>query len=404
MSGSRTAEGCCVPQYGQKRAPSSSVRSHEAQFMGGHSIITCGSKSGQRPRRSPQAYLCYAAIVRTSSFSFVVLLAIALATSAVGCPCVRGTVNASESLRWWAFSNFGAQAMCPEMLKRGVPLKLSAMGQSSVGRFFPQTCSAQIQNESKTIVLLMGGTGYAYVPVAKRVGFFAGLQMEFAPDFRMEEDSLYVWGRFRRMLSAPNLQLIGVENSLVSLATMTPIGDLATTLGQSLVQSEIARGFTVIHQDDGDEFSTGIIMPPQHPPRPFKPGKGNVSLESDTVEVHSASRAYLGPFHVTSSGSALYLKVRNQGTNLFFAVVDRTTGEAWRAPYEKGEQLAAPPGPVFLQGDVPVGETSRALPLKQGSYYLVLENRATSLGSLIPLPIGDTVSYATYGIELGDAP
>jgi hypothetical protein len=53
-----------------------------------------------------------------------------------GCGLFRGSVNASPELRWFLFSNFGAQRMCPEMLKRGAPLKLAANG-NAIGDSFP---------------------------------------------------------------------------------------------------------------------------------------------------------------------------------------------------------------------------------------------------------------------------
>ena len=59
---------------------------------------------------------------------FMSILVLALAFGGAGCPCVRSAVNASPELRWWLFSNYGASKICPEMLKRGVPLKLPQLG------------------------------------------------------------------------------------------------------------------------------------------------------------------------------------------------------------------------------------------------------------------------------------
>ena len=64
----------------------------------------------------------------------------AAALCAASCSIFRGAVNASPDLRWWLFSNFGAQKMCPEMLKRGAPLRLTPNG-NTIGRFFPTTCN-----------------------------------------------------------------------------------------------------------------------------------------------------------------------------------------------------------------------------------------------------------------------
>src|SRR4051812_3348505 len=126
--------------------------------------------------------------------AFLCLLVVALAIGGVGCPCVNSVVNASPELRWWLFSNFGASRMCPEMLKRGVPLKIQALGGASVGRFFPSQCDVKVDDRSQTIVMTTNGTGYATFPFTRRVGFYVGLQVEYRPDFRMESDAIWVWG------------------------------------------------------------------------------------------------------------------------------------------------------------------------------------------------------------------
>jgi len=51
--------------------------------------------------------------------------ALAVALVASGCGWLKGPVNASPSLRWWLFSNFGAGRLCPEMLNRSAPLRLA---------------------------------------------------------------------------------------------------------------------------------------------------------------------------------------------------------------------------------------------------------------------------------------
>src|SRR3954462_14003697 len=86
-----------------------------------------------------------------------------------GCGLFCGSVNASPELRWFLFSNFGAQRMCPEMLKRGAPLKLAANG-NAIGRFFPERCSTQVNDGPQTVTLAFSGTGFAWTPLAGRVG------------------------------------------------------------------------------------------------------------------------------------------------------------------------------------------------------------------------------------------
>ena len=340
---------------------------------------------------------------KPTSFSFLFVVALSLAFSAVGCPCLRGAVNSSDGLRWWLFSNFGASRVCPEMQKRGLPLKLAALGPNSVGRFFPQQCSTQVDDAQRTMAVTVSGTGYAMLPVTRRVGFYAAISVEYRPDFRMEEDATYVWGRFSRLLAPPDLRILGVENQLVNLATQTPLGDVGTLIGQGVVTGELARGFTVVHQDNGDDFALGTINPPDKPARPFSPGKNRVMLATDVAEIHSASREYLGPFAVDSGGAALYVKLHVAGAPLDFVVVDKQTGDLWLKPYEAGQPIGPPPAAPLSYGLAPIGDSTRVVPVDPGLYYVVVENRAPAgiapLG--LPMPF-EPIGYATYAVELGD--
>src|SRR5882762_5964240 len=106
-----------------------------------------------------------------TSFAFLVLVVVTLAVTGVGCPCVRNAVNADAGLRWWLFSNFGASQVCPEMLKRGVPLKVALVGPNSVGRFFPQQCVVHVNDQERSMVVDVTGSGYVVLPFTRRVGF-----------------------------------------------------------------------------------------------------------------------------------------------------------------------------------------------------------------------------------------
>ena len=337
--------------------------------------------------------------------AFMVVLVLALAFVGAGCPCVRSAVNGSPELRWWLFSNFGASKICPEMLKRGVPLKLPQLGNASVGRFFPSQCYVQVDDARQAIVMSASGTGYATLPVARRVGFYVGMTVEYVPDFRLESDSTYVWGKFSRFVSPPDLRIVGVENPIVNLATRTPAGDVATALGNGLVASEIGRGFTVVRQDDGDDFTLGHLEPPQKPPRQFKSGAGRVVLASDLTQVSTQSRDYLGPFEVANKDAALFFHAKVDGGPLAFTVVERSVGEAWRRAYECAQPMAAPPGQVITQGTLAVGESNLRFPLSQGTYYVVVENQMPApfapLG--VPLPVPEQPTYVSYSLELADA-
>jgi hypothetical protein len=333
-------------------------------------------------------------------------MAIAVACTFAGCPCVNSVINGDPSIRWWLFSNFGANQICPNMLKRGVPLKFAPLGAASVGRFFPDNCRVTVDNASQTMQLYASGTGYVFLPVTRRVGFYAGVAVEYRPDFHLDDDDIYVWGRFNRLLAAPDLRLLGVENSVVNLATMTPLGDVATVIGQGLMATELGRGFTVVRQSDGDSFALGILNPPDKPPRQFTPGSDHTTLATDLTQVNAASRDYLGPLAVDSSGSALYIKLRVTGAPLNYMVVDKPTGDAWRQPYQAAAPIGPPPVPPLAFGTAPIGDTNRTVPVAQGLYYVVVENLApapVALGMQIPFT-QESIGYASYAIEVGDRP
>jgi hypothetical protein len=293
------------------------------------------------------------------------------------------------------------------MMKRGIPIKLPNFGSSaSIGRFFPQQCQVNVDDANQAVVMSAGGTGYAVLPIARRVGFYAGLSVEYRPDFRMEDDSIYVWGRFRRLMAPPELRLLGVESSMVSLATQTPLGNVANVLGQGILTSEIGRGFTVVRQDDGDDFTLGILNPPEKPKRQFASSEGRTVLATDLTEVRAASRDYLGPFEVAKGGAALYFKYRLTGAPLVYSVVTKAIGDQWRQPYEAAQPIAAPPGPTLASGSLMVGGGAQTIHVNPGSYYIVVENRAVA--PIAPfgvvLPLGEVIAYATYSVELGERP
>ncbi len=340
---------------------------------------------------------------KRSSFAFLCMMVLALAVAGVGCPCFRGAVNANEGLRWWLFSNFGASKVCPEMQKRGMPLKVAALGANSIGRFFPVTCQVQVNDASRTMAVTVTGSGYALLPVTRRVGFYAAVSVEYRPDFRLEEDATYVWGRFNRVLTTPTLRILGVENQLVNLATQTPLGDVGTVIGQGVLTSEIARGFTVVHQDNGDDFALGELHPPQKPPRPFTAGKDHVMLATDVTEIHAASRDYLGPFSVESGGAALFVRLRIAGAPLDYVVVDKGTGDLWRQSYEAGQPIGPAPMAPISYGAAPIGDSQRAIPVNPGLYYIVVENKAPAAALGLPMPF-ESIGYATYAVEVGDRP
>jgi hypothetical protein len=274
------------------------------------------------------------------------------------------------------------------------------MGQASVGRFFPAQCSVTVDDNRKAIVMTANGSGYVLLPFTRRVGFTVSMGVEYLPDFKLDDEGTYVWGKFSRFTLDPNLQIVGVENPVINLASQTPLGSVAGIIGNGLVASEIGKGFTVVRQDDGDDFALGHLDPPAKPARQFKPGKDHFLLASDLTSVSSTAREFLGPFTVEENDVSLFFRANIAGAPLTYTVVDRSVGEAWRRMYETAQPLTPPPGNPIARGPLAVGDAKLAWPVGQGVYYIVLENAAPA--PLLGVVGTDLAAQVSYSVEVGD--
>jgi hypothetical protein len=332
-----------------------------------------------------------------------------LAVAGAGCPCIRDTVNASPGLRWWLFSNFGASKICPELIKKGVGLRLQERA-AAVGRFFPNQCSVDVNEEKETIVVSFSGTGYAFTPLTRRVGFSTVASVEYRPDFYMGEDDMYVWGKVNGIVNGPSFKLGYVENIIANTATsMTPLGTIANLFGNQIVSGELTRGFTVVRNDEtGDDFAMGILMPPQKPHHPFDVSQSEFyTFANESVEVHANQMDFLGPFEVVEAGQTLTLKYSLVGPAVDVLVVDKITGDAWRETYQTGRPLGAPPGPILAGAPLQPGPDVRQnYQLAPGQYYVVIDN-SPFVGTVAPIvfaitPLTDPTAQLTYVAQLAE--
>lgn len=339
------------------------------------------------------------------------LLALVLAFSVAGCPCAQTVTDLSPGLRWWLFSNFGASRICPEMLKRGVALRLADRA-PAIGRFFPVQCSYNVDDARQTVAVHFAGTGYAFMSPAKRVGFSATASVEYRPDFQIAGDDVYVWGRLNRIIQGPDFRLGYVENTLVDVATaMTPLGSVANFFGNQIVSGELTRGFTVLHNSErGDDFALGILMPPQRPHHPFDVSQSErLTYANETVDVQAEQRDYLGPFEVAEPGQSLFMTMSVAGPAVDVMVVEKSIGDGWREAYQTGKPLGAPPGPVVAGGPLQPGiQDLRRFTLPPGMYYVVIDH--TSYAGLVSPPGptlfnplgGGSTARVSYVAQLGE--
>jgi len=327
--------------------------------------------------------------------------------SSSGCGLFRGSVNASPELRWFLFSHFGAERMCPEMLKRGAPLKLSGMG-NVIGRFFPERCTMQINDGPRTITLAFSGTGFAWTPIAGRVGFAVSATLDYRMDFFMGEDATYVWAKPARIVYGPDFRMGAIENKVVDWAAQGPAGYMVSTFGSQIVEGQLSSGFTVVHTDQGDEFAIGLLSPPARPHKFFAAAGGRTVLERDTTEVRVDQMDLIGPLEVPSSDQALFLRFQVTGPAVDALVIRRGAGDLWRSGLQLGAPLAPPPEPPESAFVLQPGQEMRQIvPLPPGQYYIVLDN-SQRMGAVNPpwSPlgiVGGNAAVVAYAAEVGSA-
>lgn len=322
----------------------------------------------------------------------------------LGC---KSFVNASPNLRWWLFSNFGAEQLCPEMLKRGAPLRLTPTG-NTIGRFFPESCKHEINQQAQTVTVYFSGNGFAWTPIAGRVGFSAAASVEYRMDFYLGDEADYIWARTNRILQGPDFQVGSVENRVVNWATKTPVGYLANTFGSQIVSSHLTSGFTVVRTSEGDEFSLGHLTPPQRPQKPFDTSSTErYVFMNETTEVQVNQIDMLGPFEVAKPSQSLFLRLRMTGPPIDVMVYPRGTGDLWRSGLMLGAPLAPPNQPPITGFTLQPGpEIQQRIKLPPGQYYVVLDN-SNAVGQVSPpwnplSSMGASVAIVSYTAELAE--
>lgn len=336
------------------------------------------------------------------------LLASALLFSAAGASTgCASIINRDPNLRWWAFKTYGADRICPEILKASVPLKLSGENSPTIGRYYPASCSTSINEERRVVVVNIGGSGYAYMATAKRVGFTLNVSPEYAFDFYMHEDGNWVWGKLARVAAGPDFRTTNVENKVVDLAAgLTPAGGMANLFGGQVVSGFLSKGFTVVESDEGKEFSLGILPPGKRPFRPIEVDSSDeaYTFSNETADIYSNQQDFLGPFEIADEDQRLSIKGTLAGGAVDFVIVSKQTGDLWRQSYQSGAPVSGPPGPIMGQSMVQAGPFNRKFQLNPGVYYVIVDNSA-STGQASPLfslpnPLFDASVRLTYLAQL----
>lgn len=357
--------------------------------------------------------------IRTAALS---ALSIALSLSFVGASCgqsalgiMPGVVNNPRNLSLRrAILSYGTNQVCGEMLKRGIPLKLRE-DDPVTGRFYATACYAQEMGESSNIFVQFSGFGYAWTNLTKRVAFDASGAIEYETDFLMEEETMYVYFR-QRATSAVTFRTRLIEQSQTSPLAGTPLGAAIPTgegfvnaLGREVLKSELARGFTVLRDDDGTvQFGLGVVERGKRPRAPYKTSSsGRLVLANERTEVHQNQMDFIGPIEVSEKGQALYITAALDGApGADLILVPKLTADAWLQQLTTQVPLTPPPAYPTLDEPIYAGMMwRRTLPLPRGFYYLVVDNSGAA-GKTQPTQYAqdDRAALVSYAIEIGDAP
>ena len=321
-----------------------------------------------------------------------------------------GVVNdpRNKSLRF-DILKFGLDRFCEEMTRRGVALKL-ADDQPVLGRFFADHCTSQVLDDDKrkSFVVQYSGKGFAWTNLSRRVGFKAAGLIEYAPDFQLNDEAMYVYFRPSR-IDATSFETLMIESGMAQ-AGVALSGVNADEIGQSIVKGQLQRGFTVIRYDaDGaTDFGLGYIPKGQRPFQPFEVQHSTkLVLANDRTEVHSGQQDFIGSFQVTEEDQALYLNVTLDGAPAVDAVVvPKGTVDLMLDQYLTTPGPARLTAPPLLEERISAGQPwKRYLRLPKGSYFLIIDN-SPAVGQTSPSAVGgdDRAAKLDYLVQLGEAP
>jgi hypothetical protein len=369
------------------------------------------------PRSRPLLAGVLAAAARLGGASSALALAGLLGVSA-GCSAqtyvslLPGVINDPSNLSLRReILGFGTGEMCREAAKQSVPLRFRN-DDPALGRFFPRQCAVR-ELDNGHLYVHVAGTGYAWSNVTKRVGFGASAGIEYAPDFRFDGSTMYVY--FRPVSTTEqrfDVTLVEQGGGGTALGMLLPGGDpkgFVTQVGESLLTNELGRGFTVIRESGGEtSFGLGLIPPGQRASQAFERSSGGRKvLANEHIEIHQEQRDYTGPFEVPSDGMALFLTMHVEGTSgVDVQIHPRPTGEVWLQSYTTSTPAGPPPTSPLLDESVTAGMMwRRVIRLPKGSYFVVVDHSSTAGPSSPPkLALDDRAASIRLGVEVDAAP
>ncbi len=338
---------------------------------------------------------------------------VGLALSGSGCAsCAQsylgimpGTINdpQNRTLRREILS-YGIGQFCTELVKHNAPLRL-ADDQPVIGRFYPKSCTTKEMPDGNLQVSL-GGDGYAWTNLSKKVSFDMNGTIEYDQDFQMDGSTMYAYFRTKQV-SRSDFKSRVIEQPVAAFVNqLTPIGD---NFGKQLLATELSKGFTVIRDPNGNaDFGLGVIDVGKHPQKPWDVhGSSKLTYENLRTEVHQNQRDFVGPIVIEDSGRALFVTATLDGVDTVdVLLLGKAEGEAslgYYLGYGASGPLAG--NPSFSDIVRAGAQYTKAIPVAKGTYYLVWDNTPTA-GVVAP-PVNlldDRAAVISYVLQIGDAP
>lgn len=316
-----------------------------------------------------------------------------------------GVLNdpANKTLRFDLLT-YGMDRFCEEMLRRGAPLKL-ADGDPVLGRFFADGCSSQVldTSERQSVVLRFSGRGYGYTNLTGRLGFTSTGLVEYAADFQLADESMYIYFRPRSVGQVEFGPLL-IESALAR-ASVGVSGVSPEEVGKDIVERQLARGFTVIRRTHTGEveYSPGLLPLGQRPFRPYQvSGSTKLTIDNDRTEIFAGQQDFIGGLHVGDADRRLFLNVALDGApaaELF--VIPATDAQTMLQAYVTRAGSAPLPRAPLLEAQV-VARTplQLALDVPRGDYFIVFDHSA-GVGRVAPGP-GQQAARIDYLAQLGE--
>lgn len=321
-----------------------------------------------------------------------------------------GVVNDPEnkSLRF-DLLKFGLDSFCGQMRSIGAPLRMGD-DEPVMGRFYASACNSQVIDDAnrKSFVLQYAGEGFATSQQGGRVSFSTTGLVEYAPDFLMHGDALYVYFR-PRVVDATGFSTLLVESKLAASA-LALFGLTPDAFGRRIVDGQLRRGITVIRsgKTGETEFGLGFVPLGERPHRPFSVDTQDKRvLANERTEIHAGQQDYLGPFEVETDDQAVYLTLVLDGAPAADAlIVSESVGRTMIDHLLKQPGAAAPSSLPALDEPVVRDQVwKRYAVVPKGKYYLVLDNSG-SAGRTTPPPGPSDGSSARVDalVMIGDRP